>query len=544
MDLRAEALAAAFAYLRALRCWRCGLPKLKPFRYPPLYCAVAMPDAASKDEIAIRPEGGLKRSLNIMRRRKLVFLAALIVVPLVALLVSLSQENQYTATATLLFQGSDESGEVAARQAATNSELVGLPVVADQTARELGGSVTGPAVLASISVEVGGTIADVGKISATTRSPQLSARMANAYSRAFIKFKRQAERSQVQQAVGLVERGLAALSPAELAGERGQGLQERLARLKVQRALRTGKAVLVQPAGPPSAPSSPKTRRNVVLGIILGAILGFGLAALFERIDRRVRTVEELEELFGIPILARIPRSRKLARAELGDVLQAPEAEAFRVLRTNLRYFNVDQPLRSILVASPEAGDGKSTVARCLAAAMAEMGDNVVLVEADLRKGGEFRDVNGQPAAGLSNLLVSPLDFVDVLTGVEVQAPGSPQPRILSVLPCGPVPPNPGELIESQRMRALLRELQERYETLIIDSPPLGIVSDAIPLLSEVSGVLVVGGLGKTTRTGARNFTQQLAMHGSQPLGLVANFTAVERGQYSYYQHSQAARQL
>ena len=349
MDFRAEALAAAFACLRALRCWRCGR---KPFRYSPLYCAVAMPDAASEDEIAIRPEGGLKRSLNIMRRRKLVFLAALIVVPLVALLVSLSQENQYTATATLLFQGSNESGEVAARQAATNSELVGLPVVADQTAKELGDRVTGPAVLASISVEVGSTLADIGKISATTKSPALSARIANAYSRAFIKFKRKAERSQVQQAVSLVESSLAALSPAELAGERGQGLQERLARLKVQRALQTGKAVLVQPATPPSAPSSPKTRRNVVLGIILGAILGFGLAALFERIDRRMRTVEELEELFGIPILARIPRSRKLARAELGDMLQAPEAEAFRILRTNLRYFNVDRPLRSILVAS------------------------------------------------------------------------------------------------------------------------------------------------------------------------------------------------
>ena len=540
MDFRVETLAAAFARRRALRCWRCGRSKLKPFRYPSLYCAVAMPDAGSKDEIATRPEGGLKRPLDIMRRRKLVFLVALIVVPLVALLVSLSQENQYTATATLLFQGSNENAEVAARQAATNSELVGLPLVAEQTARELGGSATGPEVLRSISVEVGSTIAEIGKISATTNSPELSARMANAYSRAFIKFKREAVQSQIQQAVGLVKRSLAALSPAELAGEKGQGLQDRLTRLKVQQTLQTGKAVLVQPAGPPSAPSSPKTRRNVVLGIILGAILGFGLAALFERIDRRVRTVEELEELFGIPILARIPRSRKFGRAELGDVLQAPEAEAFRILRTNLRYFNVDHPLRSILVASPEAGDGKSTVARCLAAAMAEMGDNVVLVEADLRRGSDFRDVDGQPAAGLSNLLVTTLDF-EVITKVEVQAAGSDQPHILNILPSGRVPPNPGELLESERMRTLITELQERFEIVVIDSPPLGLVSDALALVPEVSGVLVVGRLGKTTRSGARNFTKQISLLGAQPLGLAVNSTKPERGQYSYYQRSRTA---
>ena len=163
-------------------------------------------------------------------------------------------------------------------------------------------------------------------------------------------------------------------------------------------------------------------------------------------------------------------------------------------------------------------------------------------MEADLRKESGLNDVIGQQALGLSNLLISPIHFDEAIARIEVQAPGSPQPRILNVLPCGPVPPNPGELIESERMRTLLRELRERYEIVVIDSPPLGIVSDAISLVSEVSGVLVAGGLGKTTRTGARGFTKQLARLGSQPLGLAANFTATERGQYSYYQHSQAAR--
>jgi capsular exopolysaccharide synthesis family protein len=443
-----------------------------------------MPDASPKDEFATRPEGELRQTLQIIRRRKLVFLVALIIVPLAALLVSLAHKNQYKATATLLFQDTNVPADAAARQAATNSVLIKLPMLAEQTARELGGSVTGHEVGASISVDVGSSIANIGKISATTNSPELSAQMANDYSQAFIN----------------------------------------LNGLDLRQGLQIGKARLVQPATPPSAPSPPKTLRNVVLGIILGVVLGFGLAALLERIDRRVRTVEELEELFGAPILARIPRSRKIRRAELGDVLQAPEADVFRTLRTNLRYFIVDRQLRSILVASPEVGDGRSTVARCLAAAMAEMGDNVVLVEADLRMGGDFRDANGQPAAGLSNALVSPLDL-ERLTRVEVQAEGSGPPRMLSILPSGPVPPNPGELLESERMRTLIAELQQRFEIVVIDSPPLGIVSDALALVPKVSGVLVAGGVGKTTRDGARNFTKQLSLLGTQPLGVAANFT-------------------
>ena len=183
-------------------------------------------------------------------------------------------------------------------------------------------------------------------------------------------------------------------------------LGEQLDQLKLTQALQTGGAELVQPANPPSSPSSPKPLRNVLLGIVLGALLGFGLAALLERIDRRVRTVDEFEELYAAPILARIPRSPRLTKKQTEAIgPQTPEGEAFRVLRANLRYFNVDGELRSILITSPEAGDGKSTVARVLATTMAEMGDDVVLVEGDLRKGGDLLDVTGSPSSGLSNVL-------------------------------------------------------------------------------------------------------------------------------------------
>lgn len=491
-----------------------------------------MTELTSHEESNVRPRDDRGRGLLILRRRKWVLLAPLVLVPLVALLVSMSQQKEYTATATLLFQGDSENAEEAERQVATSSELVHLPAVAKRAVKNLGKEATAAEILEHINVESGAT--DVGKISATTNSPELSARMANAYAHAYIAFRRDTDQLEVQQAIDLVEESLAALPPAELAGERGIGLEGHLNDLKIQQALQTGNATLVQPATPPSSPSSPKTHRNVLLGIIFGAILGIGLAVLLERLDRRARTVEELEQLFELPLLARIPRSRRIRHAGIVDVLQTPESESFRTLRTNLRYFDVDQPLRSILVTSPSADDGKSTVARLLAATMAEIGDDVILVEADLRKGSSYLDAAGQPVVGLSNMLVSQFNF-DPVIQITVQSPGSVQGRVLNVLPSGPVPPNPTELLESDRMHALISELNHRYHFVVIDTPALGIVSDALALAPAVSGVLVVGGLGKTTRDAARGFTKQLSRIDVRQLGLVANFAPLQRNQYSNY---------
>ncbi|HEY5816242.1 MAG TPA: CpsD/CapB family tyrosine-protein kinase [Solirubrobacterales bacterium] len=486
-------------------------------------------------------EGVVEQLLRIVRRRKLVVLQAVVLVPLLALLFSLTQEKEYTATATLLFRqapSGPEEGETVidpTREAATNGELVGLPVVAEQAAELLEGVSPGEA-LESVEVE-SSSEADTAKIAATTEDPELSAAMANAYGRAYIAFRRDADRSQVQDAIDVAEASLEGLSPAEQEGKEGAALREQLDRLKLTQALQTGGAELVQPATPPSSPSSPKTVRNVMLGFILGLLLGFGLAALLERIDRRVRSVEELEDLYEVPILARIPRSQRLSKRRPEAIgPQTQEGEAFRVLRTNLRYFNIEGGMRSILVTSPEAGDGKSTVARTLAMTMAEMGDDVVLVEADLRKGGELRGVTGGPASGLSNVL-SGTPFEKVLIDVEVPAGGS-QSRSLTVLPSGPVPPNPSELLDSAQMRDLLIKLQERFQMVIVDSPALAAVSDALALVADVSAVVIVGGLGKTTRDAGRALSKQFSLLDTKPIGVIANFTEPERGKYSHYYRS------
>jgi polysaccharide biosynthesis transport protein len=493
-------------------------------------------------EPQMNSEGVFEQLLRIVRRRKWVVVQAVVLVPLLALGFSLTQEKEYTATATLLFRAAPsgpEEGETVidpTREAATNGQLVGLPIVADKAAESLEG-VSGAEVLEAVEVEPSAE-ADTAKIAATTPDPELSAAMANAYGGAYIDFRRAADRGQVQDAIDVAEASLEDLTPTEREGKEGAALNEQLDRLKLAQALQTGGAELVQPADVPSSPSSPQTKRNVLLGFILGALLGICLAALLERVDRRVRSVDELEEIYDVPILARIPRSQRLSRRKAEAIgPQTQEGEAFRVLRTNLRYFNLDNGVHSILVTSPEAGDGKSTVARTLAMTMAEMGDDVLFVEGDLRKGGELRGVTGGPASGLSNVLAG-TPYEKVL--IDVDVPGSgPHSRTLTVLPSGPVPPNPSELLDSAQMRDLLIRLQERFAVVVIDSPALAAVSDALSLVPEVSAVVIVGGLGKTTRDAGRELGKQFALLGKKPIGVIANFTEPERGKYSHYYRSE-----
>ena len=493
-------------------------------------------------------ESVVEQILRVARRRRLVILQAVIVVPLVALVFSLLQEKQYTATATLFFRqppttlAGSESIVDPTREAATNGELIALPVVAERASQELPG-VSGAEVLGSVSVAPSEN-ADTAAISATTGDPQLSATMANAYGNAYIAFRRSADRSQVQDAISLAEASLQELSPVEQEGTEGEALRKQLDQLKLAQALQTGGAELVQEATPPESASAPKTKRNVVLGIVLGLLFGLGLAVMLERIDRRVRTANELEELYGLPILARIPRSKQLASArdDIGAIRpQSQEGEAFGVLRANLRYFNVQRDLRSVLIVSPEEGDGKSTVARSLATTMARMGDDVIYVEADLRKASSFTRVDGRAADGLSNVLAGSA-LEKMVLSVDVEAAGKGESRALAVLPSGPAPPNPAELLESERMREVLEQLQQRFQLVIFDSPALGAVTDALALVPVVSQIVVVGGIGTTGRDDARKLKEQLALLDRKPIGVVVNFAETERAKYSHYHRPPAAQ--
>lgn len=288
---------------------------------------------------------------------------------------------------------------------------------------------------------------------------------------------------------------------------------------------------LIGPAQAPSEPDSRRLEANLALGSAIGFLLGLLAAGTLERLDRRLRDVDELAGVYGLPVVARVPRSSSLSGsgAAYADAKRAAasgfgrEVEAFRTLRANLRYFPAGQPHGSILVASPLAGEGKSTVARVLAVVMAAMGDRVCLVDADLRKNDLSQGLRGSRPEGLA-LVLAGFDLEEALnempTALEPVSRGS---RMLVELPGGALPPNPAELRESDRMRWLVGELERRFDTVIIDSPAMASVSDALALAGWVSGVLVVSSLGKTTRSAAAELAQQLELAGARPIGVVAN---------------------
>ena len=225
----------------------------------------------------------------------------------------------------------------------------------------------------------------------------------------------------------------------------------------------------------PSTPVLPRTNLNLALGLVLGLLLGFGYALLRHQFDRRIRSAEEVERTFGTPVIGLIPQSASMSR-DKGVALQlavtgptasgsAGVAEAFRKLRTNLAYMDVDSPPRIIVVTSPKQSDGKSTVAANLAAAIAVGGQAVTLIDGDLRRPTVARALGVVDDVGLTDVLVGRITVAEVLQS-HPDVPG------LSVLASGPIPPNPSELLGSQAMHTLMADLA-RESIVIVDAPPL-----------------------------------------------------------------------
>lgn len=501
----------------------------------------------------MHPEGSesfnLQTAVALFRRRWGVVVLCLVVTAGSALAFSLLREKQYTAAASLLFRdpafdqrlfGSSfvEQQRDAAREAATNVELVSLDVVAARTARLVPGDLDSEDVSERVDVSAEGQ-ADVVSIEATETAPRSAARLANAFANQYIEFRRDADRAKIQQAQRLLRRQIAGLAPSERRGARGRSLEERASELETLAALQTGNAELVQPARPPDSASSPKPLRNGLLGGALGLVLGCALALLLERLDRRVTDPDEVGAIFDRPTLGVIPRNAELAAAgPAATSVPASVAEAFRMVRANLRYFNVDRKLRTVLVSSAAPGEGKSTVAWHLASAVAGGGAHTLLVEADLRQPSLAASVGVGVEDGLGQLLARRQeewsDYGVREVPVSAAHGGTDGSRPMHVLFAGPPPPNPADLLESERMKQLLSAAGEEYDFVVIDTPPISVVADAIPLMREVSGLIVVARIGVSMRDALADLRGQLEQLGAPTLGVVVNSAAERGGRYGY----------
>lgn len=295
------------------------------------------------------------------------------------------------------------------------------------------------------------------------------------------------------------------------------------------------RVVPLEAAAVPTTPSSPKPRINLLIGLLTGVALGVGYALLASRIDRRLRSPEDIEKQFNVTVAGAVPQSDEIHR-DRGDLVPivvthesargSAISESLLKLRTNLRYMHVDNPPRVIVVTSPLPGDGKSTVAANLAAAFAVGGHPALLIDADLRRPVVAESFGLIEGIGLSNALAGEAELDDVLQTTGITN--------LSVLASGTVPPNPSELLGSASMKRLLDEVSQDY-VVILDAPPLLPVTDGAVLTANADGALVVITEGKTEdRQLAGALTQLNAVHGST-LGIVINKVSKAAGKGGYY---------
>ncbi|MBF6620085.1 MAG: polysaccharide biosynthesis tyrosine autokinase [Patulibacter sp.] len=480
--------------------------------------------------------------LRALRQNWLLFVTFPLLAAAMGYVLATSQTNKYTSTSALLFREYNFSQQLFGssytapsrdpdREAATNVRLVSLRSVAVRTSEVLSGELSPQEISRMVTIAAQGE-SSIVTVSAESNDPKEAAQVANTFAKEYVESRRNADRAKLREASNLIRDRLR----DEDEGSSVPGaetLRTLNDQLQVMLTLQLGNAEVVQTASVPTEPSSPKPKRSAALAFLLGLILAGAVTAVRSQFDRRIRDQSEFESVTGWPILASISRSSELAEAQPGLSSLSPVSERFRLLRARLRYFNVDKEIRSLLITSAHAGEGKSTVALHLAAAYAQAGARVVIVESDLRRPTLADRTRCRRVPGLAELISERLDDADAIQRVEFRDSDGAG---LDLIAAGATPPNPSALLESSAMGDLLTRLTSTYDLVIVDTPPATVVSDAIPLLNAVDGVIVVSNLRILPRDEARDLGVELERLRAPVLGAVINGRDERERQYYGYE--------
>jgi non-specific protein-tyrosine kinase len=512
----------------------------------------------------------LRDYLRVVRVRKWIVLQAVLIVTLAAVAVSLIQPRTYQGEAKVLISEKDtgaalfgtvlpELSSQPERGLQTQVQLVQLRPLAEQTIRKLDLQTTPDDLLERVAVS---SVAQTNLISvkADDENQKRAAAIANTMADAYVDWSMQSKRESIKAAADEVEQRLNTARDQILELGRkisSQGktdqlsaelqiatgayttLAEKLEQLRVNEQLETGSGQVVSRAVVEEDPISPKPVRNGGLGLAVGLVFGLGMAFLYEYLDNTIKSDAEVEKLYGVPVLGHIP----FVKLDKGQeqhlaIVESPgsaAAESFRVLRNSLDFINFEHNIKTVMVTSSAPGEGKSTIAANLAASLAQAGSKVAMVSCD------FRRPTTEGFFGLPNII----GLADVLLGrnslkAALQRPGDEQ---LLVLTSGKMPPNPSELLGSQKMQDLIVELEGWADWVIIDTPPLLAVSDGAAVARWADGVLMVSRVGLSTRETAAKGTEMLANVGANVIGVIVSGSEEgqrEGGYYagsSYYSH-------
>jgi polysaccharide biosynthesis transport protein len=481
---------------------------------------------------------------TIGRHRWLIALTVVFVV-LAGVIATAMQATIYTATAQLVIQRSDtldsgpQDAQDAARNVDTETGVLRSKVVQDAAEKRLGYH---PDVTVASS-----ETSDVVSVSANSGDAAHAASDANAYANAYVDLRRTQNIAELQQAVQQVNVQIAAIngalkklrptSPAFASDqEQATALLQQRNQLQVAASLSTvAGARLLSPATVPTSPTSPKPLRNVAIALVLGLLLGIALAFLREYLNDTVTTREDLERATeGLSILGEIPRisgwrDRENAHLVTADAPHSPAAESYRTLRTSIEFIALDRELRSIQVTSSQTDDGKTTTLANLALAFARAGTQVTIVCCDLRRPRVHEFFGLSNDVGFTSVLLGRSTVTDALQPVN----GEPN---LTVLAAGPPPPNPSELLSSSRAADTLASIEKTSEhsLVLVDSPPVLAVGDALIVSGLVDATLLVASEGSSSRRALQRTVQMLRQVNAPLLGTVLNNAEMANRDYGY----------
>jgi capsular exopolysaccharide synthesis family protein len=456
--------------------------------------------------------------IDILRRRKWLILSVALLAGALAGGLSLLQADRYKASADLQFRQDERTPSVNPQEpppdqtesperiAATNLALASLDKVAARVRERLNSPLSIKELRDTVDLKPQGQ-ADIVRITAEAGSAREAARNANVFAEEVVAVRQEASQAKVQRVIDAIDAQLAGVDPASGVAAT---LRERQQQLEVEKRLRTGDVDIVQEAIPPLERSSPKPLRNGVIGFVLGLILGALLALLLQRLDRRVESEDQLVEIVGAPIIARVPVERSSGwERELF-------VESFQFLRSNLQLQDERGEPRTIAITSALPGNGKSTIAARLADAIALSGSDVVVVDCDLRRPTLHEYYNADATEGLTTALVGRRDPVDVL-----QATRTPGIRLL---PAGPFMPLPASVLAGTKgMRRLLARLSEVTDYVIVDTSPVTIGADTSAIAASVDATVMVVDIQSVKRDVLRAATDQLRSSHAHIVGVVVN---------------------